>query len=1015
MKIRYALLALLLAPLYALGQQLPTFSTENAETWYYVVFKTNSSAFEDCGAAQPILNNAAAENSDAQLWKLTGNEDSFVLSSKAGRKLYYDKDANKCIASEAQATDLRLVANNAGNWEIQIKNPAEALSSDKVVVVMNGGSGFGRYLDLWTHNFAAAGIAFMRPADMLFPQQPPATPAEVVIRGKATAPSQPLSLWYKTPATNYMLHALPIGNGYMGAMFFGGVAQDRIQFNHKTLWKGSAGAADLGSYLTFGDLYVINRNAKQATAYQRSLDLNEAIGRVSYTSDGVDYEREYLASNPDGVIAIRYRASKGKALNMALQLINGQGGPRAKYTAEGASFADRVSNGMNFRAAMAVTQKGGTATATDSEIEIKDAEEFTVFLTCHTDFDPTLPKHLAGDAAAVETHVNTLLDAALEKGYEAVKSAHIADYQGLFKRCEFTLPQAVNKYPTSALLNNKTSASKAMVDMLVFQYGRYLAIASSRGVSLPSNLQGIWCKDGTPSGNAVWASDIHSNINVQMNYWPVEPTNLSELHMPFLEYIKNEATREGGTWQKNALELNAKHGWVVNTAGNIFGGSSNYKRGKYSVANAWYCQHLWQHFTYTRDTTYLQTFALPLMRSACEFWFDRLVPAENGDGSLECPYEYSPEQGRVQNATAHSQQLVYELFENMTSAIDVLGEDAGCDDAFRQTLAEKMAKLDRGLRVDDKGLLREWKYQENTPNQPAQTNHFADDEQNVWQCHRHPSHLMALYPGFHIDKGIDMKIYDAALASLTDRGDESTGWGRAFRLCLWARTRDAQKTYNTLRGFAHRTTATSYDWMGGLYDNLLDAHATNTFQIEGNFGATAGMAEMLLQSRPDSLVILPTLPAEWSEGQITGLKAIGNFEVSLEWKNGKLTTMRLTSLAAMPATLAYPGLEKAKVTTEDGTAVEAARNAADRLAFATTKGTTYVIKPADGTTGIAQVVDDEKELDVNVTNGRISLTGEANQVAVYNLQGRAMPLQHALTPGLYIVKADKATRQVLVP
>lgn len=1020
MKFRYALLALFLAPLYAWAQQLPTFSSDAASTWYCVMFQVNSSVFEDCGAEANILNNAALEGNEAQQWKLVGSQDDFTLVAKSGRKLYYDKTANKCIASAQKSTQLRLVANNQGHWEIQIKNASEALSGDKVVIVMNGGSGVGHYLDVWTHNFAAAGIDFVLPEDMNYTHQPaPVTPQEVSITGKTTAPTQPLSLWYKQPGTVYMLHALPIGNGDLGAMLFGGVAQDRIQFNHKALWKGDANS--LGSYLTFGDLYVINRNAKAATNYQRSLDINEAIGHVSYTSDGVDYEREYLASNPDGVIAIRYRASKDKALNMALQLINGQEGLRAKYTTKGAQFADQVANGMNFRAGIRVTHEGGTVTATKNEIEIKDAKEFTIYLTCDTDFDPLATNHLTGDAKAVETDVNTVLDNAVKKGFDAIKTDHVADYQALFNRVNFKLPQATNTMPTPNLLKATTPAAKAMVDILVFQYGRYLAIASSRGISVPSNLQGIWCKDGTPSGSAVWASDIHSNINVQMNYWPVEPTNLSELHMPFLEYIKNEATREGGSWQKNAQQLIGKNkGWVVNTAGNIFGGSSSYKAGKYSVANAWYCQHLWQHFTYTQDLDYLKNFALPLMKSTCEFWFERLVSAKNGDGTLECPNEYSPEQGLVQNATSHSQQLVYELFENMTKAIAILGDESGCDETFRTTLAEKMGKIDRGLHIDEtspnkKGMLREWKYQDYIPTQKAQTNSWADDEQNIWEEHRHPSHLMALYPGFHIDKGIDMDIYNAALKSLIDRGDKSTGWGRAFRLCLWARTRDAQKTYSTLRGFAHHTTAQSYDWLGGLYDNMLDAHATNTFQIEGNFGATAGIAEMLLQSRPDSLVILPALPKEWSEGNIEGLKAIGNFEVSMTWKEGKLSTLKITSLAGQPIHLAYAGLDEAKVTVEGGSEVEAVRNIKGRLAFTTTKGTTYVITPKGDTTGILQVNNDKDKINISVKDGRIIFPDHLDSIAVYDLQGHKVAYQDVLTTGIYIVKAGHLTRHVLVP
>ena len=346
------------------------------------------------------------------------------------------------------------------------------------------------------------------------------------------------------------------------------------------------------------------------------------------------------------------------------------------------------------------------------------------------------------------------------------------------------------------------------------------------GIDVPSNLQGIWNRDGNATRDAVWASDIHSNINVQMNYWPVESTNLSECHLPFLNYIYNETTRPGGTWQQNAHELGAREGWVVNTAGNIFGGSSNYKRG---------------------------------------------------------------------------------------------------------------------LRIDHQGLIREWKYRENTPNIPAPENYFADDETNVWKGHRHTSHLMALYPGFHIDPGADTALFRAAVATLDDRGDISTGWARAWRICLRARTRDAEQTYRTLRGFAHHTTAQHYDWQGGLYDNLLDAHATSVFQIEGNFGATAGIAEMLLQSRPDSLVLLPALPAAWAEGQVRGLKAIGNFEVDLSWSAGRLHTLRVRSLSGRPLTLALPGIERATIRAKRGKRPRPDRTTPGRLSFPTHPGAVYTI------------------------------------------------------------------------
>ena len=755
--------------------------------------------------------------------------------------------------------------------------------------------------------------------------------------------NEPLTLWYKTPATNWVTEALPIGNGDMGAMIFGGVNEDRIQFNHKTLWKGTSGATDLGSYLAFGDLYITHKSQQKPSDYVRYLNLKRAVAGVEYSTDNASYSREYFCSYPDKVIAIRYVSTDRRPMSLHLKLVNAQGGITA-YNGHKATFEGMIANGMNYRAALSIVTQEGNINTNNEGISVEGTRELTVYLTCGTDFDPSCANHLTGNANLLKKQTDDALQAALAKGYATIKAGHEADYASLFNRVDFQLEGATNKRPTPQLLTNTSTACTNMTDMLIFQYGRYLTIASSRGIAVPSNLQGIWNKDGDATRNAVWASDIHSNINVQMNYWPAEPTNLSECHLPFLKFIRNEALREDGQWQQNAKDLGVSKGWVVNTAGNIFGGSSAYKLGKYSVANAWYCDHLWQHFTYTCDTIYLRETAMPIMKSACEFWFERLVPAQNGDGTLECPYEYSPEQGRVQNATAHAQQLVAQLFGQTLQAIEVLGNEASnCNEDFVKTLQEKLNKIDKGLRIDKNGLLREWKYQENTPNQPADQNHFADDEQNVWQCHRHTSHLMGLYPGYSIAPNIDKDIFQAAVATLEDRGDISTGWARAWRISLWARAMNKERAYTTLRGFAHRTTQLGYDWHGGLYDNMLDAHSTSVFQIEGNFGATAGIAEMLLQSRPDSLVLLPALPSAWNSGHIHGLKAIGNQEVDMDWKDGKLTTLRIRSHSGMPITLVYPGIGKAKVKTDGGKRKIPTTSDSNKLTFVTEKGKEYHI------------------------------------------------------------------------
>lgn len=920
---------------------LPETSTATKPVWYLIKFVKDSPIIE-AQASGAEVKTARADESDSQAWRVEGNAtNGYTFVSRNNQILYVSNpDKNSgffCSATNASKNTLFDIVPSTVNG-----------STDGFLLAPHGanvyanqwqGSGVGKRIGLWDADPGCV-VQFIKETDFDFSYQPaPAAATEVNISALTTAPAEPMTLWYKTPATNWTTQALPIGNGEMGAMLFGGIAQDRIQFNHKSFWRGGTGSNNLGTYMNFGELYIINKNADNARKYQRRLDISKALAEVEYEDNQAGYTREYIASNPDGVIAIRYKASTGTPINVEFRFINGYG-ERATYTDKGAVFGGQVNGGgLNYRAEMRLVADNGNIAASKNGITLSNASGFTVYITCGTDYDASSNKYMTGDAAAVAQKQTICLNAAVSKGYEAVLQSHIDDYQKLFNRCEFKLNGATNGFQTSDLLTKTAStASMNMIDMLVFQYGRYLTIASSRGIDLPSNLQGIWCKDGNATAGATWASDIHTNINVQMNYWPAESTNLSECHEPLLNFIYNEALRSGGGWQQNARNLNVNQGWVVNTASNIFGGSSSYKVGSYACANAWLCSHLWQHYTYTRDREFLKNKALPVMKSACEFWFARLKEAS--DGTLECPHEYSPEQGRVQDATAHSQQLVHELFREMQCVIDELGDEAGCNATFKNNLTTKMAKLDRGLRIDDKGLLREWKYQENTPNLDADRDYFANDEQNVWKGHRHTSHLMDLYPFFGIDKGEDPAIFAAARAALDDRGDVATGWARAWRISLWSRCRDAERTYKTLRGFSARTTNTNYDWHGGLYDNMMDAHATSVFQIEGNFGATAGIAEMMLQSRPDSLVLLPTIPKQWAEGSVKGLKAMGNFEVNLEWAEGKLVSATFLSLSGQPLTLAYPGIEEGFIVADDNSEV-AMSYAANRVRINTTVGTTY--------------------------------------------------------------------------
>lgn len=987
------LLALVTASASAI--ELPPMSNEGEANWLYVQFTSNSTVVEDIGTNAELRNREARQDADGQLWKISGRRDSCVLKSRLGNYLYYNRSNNRFIASATNGTAMKLVENNNGKWELQIYDETQAPAAGSIALVMNGGSGTDKYLDLWKHNFAACGLAFIEEQSMEFRYQgPPATPAEASFSGTGAAPAEKLSLWYRRPANNWVKQALPIGNGNMGAMIFGGITQERVQFNHKTLWKGTSAANNLGSYLAFGDLYITETQpTKTVNNYVRTLDLNRAVATVEYGVGTASFHREYLASNPDGVIAIRYEATDGGEINVELQLINAQG-EKAVYTPDGARFSGALGNGMRYCAAMSVKTEGGTTSSSATGVTVSHARTMTILLSCATDFDPQKSNHLSGLDPGTEVSKN--LEAAAQKDYASLRNDHIADHSALFGRVDFVLDKAVNTLPTNTMLTETSLSQRSMTDMLVFAYGRYLTIASSRGADVPSNLQGIWNKDGNASSSAVWGSDIHTNINVQMNYWPVESTNLSECHMPLLNFLRNEALRPNGGWQRNARNLGINEGWVVNTASNIFGGSSNYKVGKYSVANAWLCDHLWQHYAYTLDRDYLLEHAWPVMRSACRFWLKRLVTAS--DGTLECPNEYSPEQGRVQNATAHAQQLVAMLFQNALSAIAVLENPA--DMPLRDSISTALSRLDTGMRIDRNGLLREWKYQENTPNLEADKNYYADDEQNVWQGHRHTSHLVGLYPGFTIDRGVNPEIFQAAVASLADRGDVGTGWARAWRISLWARVRDAAHAYTTLRGFAHHTEALSYDWHGGLYDNMIDAHATSVFQMEGNFGATAGITEMLMQSRPDSLILLPALPDEWADGHINGLKAIGNFEVGLTWKNGCLTTARIKSLSGGSLVVAYPGIDKAEITTSDDSSAHSL--SAGQITLQTEKGMEYILTMPDAT-AIGSV---REQPIVKVEDGVVRVSNSKSRVTIHDLAGHPYGIGKKLLPGVYIINAD---------
>ncbi len=732
-----------------------------------------------------------------------------------------------------------------------------------------------------------------------------------------SAEQPPMQLHYNKPALNWMTSALPLGNGELGCMFFGGVMSEQIMFNEKTLWTGNTSIR--GAYQRFGDLHIdFKYEADDSTGYVRKLDIDNAIGSVSFTNGGTKYLREYFTSNPDKAAVLHFSAPEAKGkISLSVRMDDSHDG---LYAVKGNLMSIKGKlDLLSYAATAKVISDGGKVTAFADKITVEGADEVTIILAAGTNFDIASEDYIGTDAQALEKDIRNRVEKASRRSWEELKRRHIEDYRKLYARTSLDLNEGMPEWTTDKLI--KEHRDSRYLDMLYFQYGRYLMISSSRGMALPNNLQGIWNGDNTPP----WQCDIHSNINIQMNYWPSETTNLPECHMPFLEYIATEATtKPEGSWRKIAREEGLR-GWTIKTQSNIFGYTDwNINR----PANAWYCMHLWQHYAYTKDIEYLEETAYPTMKSTCEYWFDRLKPGAKG--KLIAPKEWSPEQGPWQDGASYAQQLIWQLFSETIKASEELDKNGKKTDlAFVEELKDKFSKLDNGLEIGSWGQIKEWK--EDTQNLDVKGNE-----------HRHISQLIALYPGSQISPHKDATFAEAARTTLKSRGDLGTGWSRAWKIAYWARLFDGNHAYKLLKAALTPSTLTKISMdndKGGVYENLFDSHPP--FQIDGNFGATAGIAEMLLQSNAGFINLLPALPDAWADGEVNGLKAEGNFTIDMEWKNKKVTKLKVTSGSGGKCTIYNPGMKLNGITDSKGITLKIERQGESMVSIDTKKGMTY--------------------------------------------------------------------------